>query len=374
MAQLKDTVVAGSLRATDTLYATTGQFKIIKAATSSSNPTYTFGTAGQILKSNGVNGVYWADDTFSGTLSVSQGGTGATSFTANSVIISGSTTTAPLTTRGIRNNTTAGALGWTSSNVDITLVTTNTIAYWDGRYQTTNNNSNLEYCKLGKFGSLAIKDSVSKTDVGLANVTNYAQVTSLAYDSTNRKITYKISEGTATELVTFGTNAFTSYSNKITIGSKEITLGGSATLAEIGVSYPVTSVVGLTGAVTKAGLRSALDLSNVENTKLSTWAGTSNITTVGTITTGTWHGSVIESSYIGAHTHGNLTNDGKITSTATIANGDKLVIVDSDTTAASKITGSSITFDGSSIDKALTPKGTWEIFSKTDTKVEIIHL
>ena len=75
-----------------------------------------------------------------------------------------------------------------------------------------------------------------------------------------------------------------------------------------------------------------------------------------------------------SHTHGNLTNDGKITSTATIASGDKLVIVDSDSTAGSKITGSSITFDGSSIDKALTPKGTWETFSKTDTKVEIIHL
>ena len=66
-----------------------------------------------------------------------------------------------------------------------------------------------------------------------------------------------------------------------------------------------------------------------------------------------------------SHTHGNLTNDGKITTTATIANGDKLVIVDSDTTAASKITGSSIAFDGSTTTKALTPKGTWETFVKS---------
>lgn len=34
-------------------------------------------------------------------------------------------------------------------------------------------------------------------------------------------------------------------------------------------------------------------LSNVENTKLSTWAGTSNITTVGTISSGTWNGTTI---------------------------------------------------------------------------------
>ena len=64
-----------------------------------------------------------------------------------------------------------------------------------------------------------------------------------------------------------------------------------------------------------------------------------------------------------SHTHGNLSNDGKITTTATIASGDKLVIVDSDTTAGSKITGSSITFDGSTTTKALTQKGTWETFN-----------
>ena len=62
-----------------------------------------------------------------------------------------------------------------------------------------------------------------------------------------------------------------------------------------------------------------------------------------------------------AHAHGNLTNDGKITSTATIANGDKLVIVDSD--ASSKIIGATITFDGTTETKALTPKGTWVTFN-----------
>ena len=36
-----------------------------------------------------------------------------------------------------------------------------------------------------------------------------------------------------------------------------------------------------------------IGLGNVENTALSTWAGTSNITTVGTITTGTWNGDTI---------------------------------------------------------------------------------
>ena len=54
--------------------------------------------------------------------------------------------------------------------------------------------------------------------------------------------------------------------------------------------------------------RNALGLSNVENTKLSTWAGSSHITTVGTITTGTWQGTPIAAAYIGNHSTDKLTS------------------------------------------------------------------
>lgn len=61
------------------------------------------------------------------------------------------------------------------------------------------------------------------------------------------------------------------------------------------------------------------------------------------------------------HTHGNITNGGDITATApTIANGDQIIINDN---SASKITNGP-TFDGSTTTTALTPKGTWESFSK----------
>lgn len=45
--------------------------------------------------------------------------------------------------------------------------------------------------------------------------------------------------------------------------------------------------------------KSDVGLSHVEDTALSTWAGSTNITTVGTISSGTWQGSAISSSYIG---------------------------------------------------------------------------
>ena len=59
-----------------------------------------------------------------GTLPVNHGGTGATSFTANSIIISGSTSTSALTTRAITNNTSNTAIT-ASTNIP----TMNTIYY-----------------------------------------------------------------------------------------------------------------------------------------------------------------------------------------------------------------------------------------------------
>ena len=66
-----------------------------------------------------------------------------------------------------------------------------------------------------------------------------------------------------------------------------------------------------------------------------------------------------------SHTHGNITNGGGITATGVdIANGDALVIVDSSDTNK-KVAKTSITFDGTTTTKALTPKGTFESFAKS---------
>ena len=79
------------------------------------------GTSGYILKSSGgTSAPVWLQ-----TLPVSNGGTGKTSFTANSIIMSGSTTTAALTTRAVTNNTSNAAI--TNNNTNIP--TMNTIYY-----------------------------------------------------------------------------------------------------------------------------------------------------------------------------------------------------------------------------------------------------
>ena len=61
----------------------------------------------------------------------------------------------------------------------------------------------------------------------------------------------------------------------------------------------IVSVASAWASRTPAQVKTTLSLNNVENTALSTWAGTANITTLGTISTGTWQGGVISSTYGG---------------------------------------------------------------------------
>jgi len=54
------------------------------------------------------------------------------------------------------NNTARGSLGWVSSNAGSTLITANTLAYWDGRYQDNNDASNLKYYQGGQLGVASV--------------------------------------------------------------------------------------------------------------------------------------------------------------------------------------------------------------------------
>lgn len=77
-------------------------------------------------------------------------------------------------------------------------------------------------------------------------------------------------------------------------------------------------------------------------------------------------GSALETAINGkassTHTHGNIANGGTLqTNDITIASGDKLVVTDS--SDSNKVARTSVSFDGSTTTKALTPKGTWETFN-----------
>ena len=84
-------------------------------------------------------------------------------------------------------------------------------------------------------------------------------------------------------------------------------------------------------SISDASIKTQLSLNNVENTAISTWAGSANITTLGTIGTGTWQGTAIGDTYISSA----ATWNGKQAAlTFGIANTNSLK-VDEETTATS---------------------------------------
>ena len=106
MAQLKDSVVSGNLRVTDSTLTDTLQTKIIKAPTSSGGTTYGPGTSGQVLKSNGTT-VYWGSDNNSVTgvkgnaeSTYRTGNVNLTPENIGALALSGGTMTGVLTAKG----------------------------------------------------------------------------------------------------------------------------------------------------------------------------------------------------------------------------------------------------------------------------------
>ena len=65
--------------------------------------------------------------------------------------------------------------------------------------------------------------------------------------------------------------------------------------------------------------KTTVGLSNVENTALSTWAGSSNITTLGTVTGGTWQGTEVSTTYTAAKVTSVNGSGGAITGLATLS-------------------------------------------------------
>lgn len=116
------------------------------------------------------------------------------------------------------------------------------------------------------------------------------------------------------------------YSTKITAGTYSIGISGNSATVTNGLysngsySDPAWQTIS----------KSKVGLSAVENTALSSWAGTANVTTLGTIGSGIWHGTAIGDTYIASaadwnakqaalgFTAENIANKGAVSGYATI--------------------------------------------------------
>lgn len=93
--------------------------------------------------------------------------------------------------------------------------------------------------------------------------------------------------------LTIGTDASTAFAGDRGVKLEGYFINGVAKQAKEVVSSLTVGGKTYNGSSPIEIVKSDLGLGNVENTKLSTWAGTTNITTLGTITTGTWQGTTI---------------------------------------------------------------------------------
>lgn len=115
------------------------------------------------------------------------------------------------------NYTTVGSLAGKSTwSNDTNVPTMNTIAYWDGRYQTTNNQSNLRYARTPASTSDNneisttewTNDKISTVNTSISNIiNNTTKIANLTYGAA------------------FGTNSSTTYGGAVGLGATSTTGG-----------------------------------------------------------------------------------------------------------------------------------------------------
>ena len=121
---------------------------------------------------------------------------------------------------GVDNYSAVGALaGLTNWAGSTNLVTRNTIAYWDGSYQSTGHTSNLAYCKKGAFGTAATYN-VETTLANDANLPTGAAVTTALAGKSNTDHTHTTSLATDTGTATVTLAHNTTY--KLTAGGTSV--------------------------------------------------------------------------------------------------------------------------------------------------------
>ena len=161
-----------------------------------------------------------------GVLGVANGGTGAASFTANSVIMSGSSTTGAFTTRAVTNNTSASAV-----TANTNLITANTLAYWTG-------SSNLTTCSKGTFGTAATYSATTSVTSGSGALVTSGGVSTALGSYVTLSTTQTIS-GTKTS------SAATSFTN--TTASTSKSTGAVKVSGGLGVAGQVSANTAMIG-------------------------------------------------------------------------------------------------------------------------------
>jgi len=247
---------------------------------------------------------------------------GTLTFTGASLTIGASASVAGSNTGDV---TLATNHGLSLTNQVIGMGTPSTVTSATTNSVTTTTHTHALTVTKSDVGLGSVENTALSTWAGTGNITTVGTITSGTWTGGVIGATYGgtgINNGARTLTISTnaGTLSFTNASTTLTIGTAAASVSnantGDVTLATnhglsltnqvIGMGTPSTVTSATTNAVTTTThshaltvTKSDVGLSAVENTALSTWAGTGNITTVGTITSGSWTSGVIASNYGG---------------------------------------------------------------------------
>ena len=223
MAQLKDTLVQGSLRVTDKIYSDTIYLKSIFAPTTSDGNTLSAGTNGYTLKTNGSS-VYWAaDDNNTYTLSdlggvgtVSASGTSPLTLSASksgtTVTITGSIGTVPVTKGGTGATTAADA----RTNLGLGSMATETASNYISKSIGTTKGDIIYWSAAGTPVRLGIGSTghflkATANGPAYSALTKSEVTTALGYTPPTTNTTYSAGTGLSLSGTSFSVNTSTLY-------------------------------------------------------------------------------------------------------------------------------------------------------------------
>lgn len=175
--------------------------------------------------------------------------------------------------------------------------------------------------------------------------------------------------------------------NLLTIANSGVTSGTYGDTGANITQITVNSKGQITSANNRVLTKANLGLGNVENTTLSTWTGSGTLTTLGTVSSGVWHGSDVDlgtytaGSYVASVSNGSgisggssgsegatltlsLDINGLTAQSGGISDDDLVAVYDTSSSANRKVTRSQLL---AGITGALVYQGTWSAASNTPT-------
>jgi hypothetical protein len=227
--------------------------------------------------------------------------------------LTGFATTAALAAKANTTDVTT-SLGLKANTADLTTGLATKVDKVTGKELSSNDYSAAEKTKLA---------AITGTNTGDQDLTGFATTTALALKANTADVTTSLGLKANTSEVTTGLALKENVANKSTatdLGAvatsdvffptqkavktyvdAQINTGGISDgsiltrhIADANITTALVANAAITDAKLATGIsKSKVSLENVENTALSTWAGTNNIITLGTITTGTWSGTAI---------------------------------------------------------------------------------